>query len=84
MLGACELFTITMISYDRWFTYLGLNPIFFLLFAENEQDMYGGFQGFNNFFPGQGPEGPGNMNFMVPGSQSTPPHGMDPAMRARG
>ena len=47
--------------------------------------MYPGYQGgFNNFFPGQGPEGPGNMNFMVPGSQTTPPIGMDPGMRSRG
>lgn len=53
-------------------------------FNENEQDMYPGFQGFTNFFPGQGPDGPGNMNFMVPNPQSTPPHGMDPAMRSRG
>ena len=76
-----KIFHFRVISRRRVSCHL-LIPL--LTFSENEQDMYPGFQGFTNFFPGQGPDGPGNMNFMVPNPQSTPPHGMDPAMRSRG
>lgn len=48
-----------------------------LSFTENGQDFYPGYQGYNDFFPGQGDGGPPPMNFLPPTSQGTPPLAMD-------
>lgn len=42
-------------------------------FSDNGQEFYPGYQTYNEFFPGQGQEGPGNINFLPPTSQGTPP-----------
>jgi len=60
--------------------------VLFCILSEGEQDMYGNFPAYNNFYHGQGPPdmGPGNMNYMVPNPRGTPPQ-MDPSMMgARG
>lgn len=53
--------------------------------SDSGGDFYPGYQGYNEFFPGQGPpDGPGNMNFLPPSSQGTPPLSMDQQMHPAG
>lgn len=52
-------------------------------FSENGQEYYPGYQGYNDFFPGQD-GGPGNMNFLPPSSQGTPPLNLDQQMHHSG
>ncbi|XP_062589850.1 LIM/homeobox protein Lhx5-like [Saccostrea cucullata] len=49
-------------------------------FSENGQDFYPGYQGYNDFFPGQGDGGPPPMNFLPPTSQGTPPLSMEQSL----
>lgn len=51
--------------------------------SENGQEYYPGYQGYNDFFPGQD-GGPGNMNFLPPSSQGTPPLNLDQQMHHSG
>lgn len=50
---------------------------FFLLFSDNGQEFYPGYQGYNEFFLGQGQDG--SIGFLPP-SQGTPPLTLDPSM----
>ncbi|KAL5017473.1 hypothetical protein ScPMuIL_007062 [Solemya velum] len=59
-----------------------IGPPGFGYFSDNGQEVfYPGYQGYSDFFPGQGQgqDGPGNMNFLPP-SQGTPPLNIDQQM----
>ncbi|GAB1597523.1 LIM/homeobox protein Lhx1-like [Argonauta hians] len=53
-------------------------------FSDNGQDFYPGYQAYNEFFPGQGQEGPGNINFLPPTSQGTPPISLEQSLHPGG
>lgn len=57
--------------------------ILYFFSSENGQEYYPGYQGYNDFFPGQD-GGPGNMNFLPPTSQGTPPLNLDQPMHHSG
>lgn len=57
-----------------------LKRISFFFITENGQDFYPGYQGYNDFFPGQGDGGPPPMNFLPPTSQGTPPLSMEQSL----
>lgn len=57
-----------------------LKRMSFFFITENGQDFYPGYQGYNDFFPGQGDGGPPPMNFLPPTSQGTPPLSMEQSL----
>lgn len=65
------------------YVYRFVLSIFILYISENGQEYYPGYQGYNDFFPGQD-GGPGNMNFLPPSSQGTPPLNLDQQMHHSG
>ncbi|KAL3858232.1 hypothetical protein ACJMK2_012829 [Sinanodonta woodiana] len=61
----------------------GLDDDGFGYYNENEPDMFPGYQPYGNFFPGQVPEGPGNLTFLPPNSRDSPPLGMEQGIHHR-
>ncbi|OWF41151.1 LIM/homeobox protein Lhx1 [Mizuhopecten yessoensis] len=54
-------------------------------FSDNGQEFYAGYQGYGDFFPGQGePGGPGNLSFLPPSSRGTPPLNLDQPLHHNG